>query len=311
MTTDGESAADRLERALEAAEEKKRQVQQLTPEQQERMRLLLQRTAQLPAHERKKVFEDAGLPLLASRAGLSPGRTPAPFPESRVTGGGRATVIFDPKPPKGPIEWEVWSSTPVLPLWMAVALSLGINPGPLRQNAYSLAVRSRERAARIFGDEFATRLDVAVANLNLGGPLASVQPFSNVESALVTVDGFFQFARGLSRPWSLPEEFPGRTAELVSVLPTEPMAPSQDTAMQGRRPIIEPTADRRARRLARFRELGGDIEKSGGVWRKVGRHGALAELAREEEAAGRQMKDRNDIKEDLFAAGKSIEDQMG
>ena len=67
-------------------------------------------------------------------------------------------------------------------------------------------------------------------------------------------------------------------------------------------PPLESVADRRLRRLARLRELGGDLRRTGTGWHTVGRRGALAALAREEAAAGRRMSDRSDVRDDLIAA---------
>lgn len=258
MTTE-EGAADRLERALAGLEEKKLEAQQLTPEQKERMHVLLLRTAQLPPRDRKRVFEEAGLPFLASQVGLASGRRPAPLPETRVMGSGSTALITTPKPPMQPIDWAMWASIPVLPLWMAVALSLGVNPGPLRHNEYSKVVRFRERAARTFGDQFAARLDVAIANLNASGPLVSVRPFSSVDSALVTMNGFLQFARSLPKPWTLPEEFPGRATELISVVALEPSTPRETgAATPDRTEPVQRQAAQEEAILAKLRELGFD-----------------------------------------------------
>lgn len=63
----------------------------------------------------------------------------------------------------------------------------------------------------------------------------------------------------------------------------------------------ETTEARRGRRWTRFQALGGLLESAGGgKFRLAGQHGALAELAREEKAAGRPMADRNDVRRDLI-----------
>lgn len=59
---------------------------------------------------------------------------------------------------------------------------------------------------------------------------------------------------------------------------------------------------RRARRLARLRELGGDMRRAGEAWQVTGQRGALAELIREEAAAGRPRADKTDVRDDLAAA---------
>jgi hypothetical protein len=66
---------------------------------------------------------------------------------------------------------------------------------------------------------------------------------------------------------------------------------------------IETPTERRFRRLARFRALGGDIEiKGAGVTQLSGRRGAQAELAREEQDSGHPMSKRQDVSKDLRAA---------
>lgn len=61
--------------------------------------------------------------------------------------------------------------------------------------------------------------------------------------------------------------------------------------------------ERRRRRLARLRELGGDMRRSGeGAWQMTVVRGALAALVREEAAAGRPMADKSDVRADLAAA---------
>lgn len=64
----------------------------------------------------------------------------------------------------------------------------------------------------------------------------------------------------------------------------------------------ESLADRRARRLQRFVELGGAMRAAGEAWHQCGKRGVLAALAREEQGAGRAMCHRNDIRADLVAA---------
>jgi hypothetical protein len=67
------------------------------------------------------------------------------------------------------------------------------------------------------------------------------------------------------------------------------------------RPITGP--DHRAvLRLQRLRELGGDYEDIGPIGRTKGRHGALADLIREESAKGHPMSDKTNIRQDLLRA---------
>jgi hypothetical protein len=64
----------------------------------------------------------------------------------------------------------------------------------------------------------------------------------------------------------------------------------------------EGVSSRQLRCVARFRALGGDMRMAGTGWQCSGSRGALAELVREEAAAGRPRSDKNDIRSDLIAA---------
>ena len=66
--------------------------------------------------------------------------------------------------------------------------------------------------------------------------------------------------------------------------------------------VAEKPTDRWRRRLARFRELGGDMRKAGDGWQLSGRQGALADLVREEGAAGRPKAKRQDVTRELHEA---------
>lgn len=66
-----------------------------------------------------------------------------------------------------------------------------------------------------------------------------------------------------------------------------------DVTPTGRVDVREMPAERRARRLARLRELGGDFEVAGTGCRTTGDRGALARLVSEEQAAGRPMSDKS------------------
>jgi hypothetical protein len=66
----------------------------------------------------------------------------------------------------------------------------------------------------------------------------------------------------------------------------------------------EPISDRRRRRLAQFRALGGDPKITRGGTVNLGRSGALVKLVREEAAGGRVASDRRYVKADLVAALK-------
>ncbi|MBU9443823.1 hypothetical protein KTE62_19110 [Burkholderia multivorans] len=70
---------------------------------------------------------------------------------------------------------------------------------------------------------------------------------------------------------------------------------------------------RQARRLARFRELGGDLEKvGGGQWRLTGRRGTLAALSREEKRDGRARHDERDVRNELAkAADAELREKSG
>jgi hypothetical protein len=86
----------------------------------------------------------------------------------------------------------------------------------------------------------------------------------------------------------------------------EPAAPAESgepVEQPAATPQREQPAERRARRLARLRELGGDMLPAGDSWHARGqRRGALAALVREEAAAGRPMSDKSDVRADLAAA---------
>ncbi|QCX50691.1 hypothetical protein [Ralstonia pseudosolanacearum] len=80
-----------------------------------------------------------------------------------------------------------------------------------------------------------------------------------------------------------------------SVRPLVPGASASETPEQ-----------RQVRRLARFRALGGNLEKVGGnQWRLAGRRGALADLSREEKTAGHARHDARDVRRELDRAASS------
>lgn len=82
---------------------------------------------------------------------------------------------------------------------------------------------------------------------------------------------------------------------------TRPEA-APDSVSASTSPAPEPPRVRQWRRLVRLRELGGDMAQHGDGWRTTGRHGSLAELVREEQAAGRPMSDKTNVRGDLAAA---------
>lgn len=68
----------------------------------------------------------------------------------------------------------------------------------------------------------------------------------------------------------------------------------------------ETVEQRQRRRLARFRELGGDMKKvGGGQWLRTGTRGALAALAREEKSAGFARHDASDVRKELEKAAEA------
>lgn len=91
---------------------------------------------------------------------------------------------------------------------------------------------------------------------------------------------------------------PAARPEAVAA-PAAPEAPDSTSAPAAGLP--EPVAERNARRLDEFEELGGRVRVSGGVAVLDGRHGALQELADREKAAGRPRSDRSDIGKGLRA----------
>jgi hypothetical protein len=127
--------------------------------------------------------------------------------------------------PRGPVKWDVWLSMPRLPLWMAVALSLGLNPGAPSQNPHSAYIRDRQRVGRVFGSEFIERLDVAQANVSTEGPLVPLELRVGVlqdPAAMVSMQGFIEFTQSLRTPWTIPQE-------LAALLAEADAAPKQET----------------------------------------------------------------------------------
>ncbi|WP_150105457.1 hypothetical protein [Leptothrix cholodnii] len=59
---------------------------------------------------------------------------------------------------------------------------------------------------------------------------------------------------------------------------------------------------RASRRLARLKELGGDLRQTVVGWQVIGKRGALARLVKEESAAGRARSTRQDVTEELHKA---------
>ena len=74
------------------------------------------------------------------------------------------------------------------------------------------------------------------------------------------------------------------------------------TAAEDEPQVGETPTRRRTRRLVRLRELGGDMRRAGESWHCIGRRGALADLVREEAAAGRPMAFPANVRDDLKAA---------
>lgn len=68
----------------------------------------------------------------------------------------------------------------------------------------------------------------------------------------------------------------------------------------------ETPEERRARRTARFLELGGALRPAGNGWYCDGRRGALAALVTEESRAGRAQSDRSDVRKDLVAVAMEV-----
>lgn len=83
---------------------------------------------------------------------------------------------------------------------------------------------------------------------------------------------------------------------LLGQVPGPRTAPTSDLAAP------EDANTRRMRRLARLRQLGGDMRRAGDSWQVVGKLGAQARLIREEAAAHRPMADKTDVRADLAKA---------
>ena len=114
-------------------------------------------------------------------------------------------------------------------------------------------------------------------------------------------------AVALDMGWSVPNEFKvlvGGGAAPSASMPT--VACSEDEAGPGPTSasapaggLPEPVAERNARRLDEFEELGGRVRVSGGMAVLEGERGALQTLADREKAAGRPRSDRSDISKAL------------
>lgn len=295
--TDAEgSAADRLERALRQHEEGNKR-EPLTP-QQVQTRVLLAKVKKLPRAQRMEVLKSAGMELFAPLVGLPPKRPAPPLPETRVTGSAQVAAAYERMGLTKAIDWDYWSMIPELPLWVAVALSLGKNPGDMSGNHHAQYIQMPGYARRVFGEECAKRLDIGIANLSASGPLVPVRLYQGATRdprVLVTMQGFCRFVQSMTRPWSLPDGFPLPNALQLA----------NDAAEPG-----ESREQRIARRLARFRALGADLRAAGDGWTLTGIRGALATLANEESAAGRQMSSRPDVRKDLNAAMEAEKKQM-
>jgi hypothetical protein len=70
----------------------------------------------------------------------------------------------------------------------------------------------------------------------------------------------------------------------------------------------EAPEQRQDRRLAWLQALGGCMKQEGKSWRTMGSRGLLAQLIKEEKAAGRPMSDKTDVRNDLIAATKRMRD---
>lgn len=135
----------------------------------------------------------------------------------------------------------------------------------------------------------------------------------------VTVQAIYMTA-----PASSPEPGPAQAATQVveqapPSAPAEPAEPAQaapvgEQATSPQQVPVEPAVvpseaerpeARQDRRLSRLRELGGNyICRGSWMTDPNGRRGALADLIKEEQAAGRPMSDKSDVRQDLQAAAE-------
>ena len=173
-------------------------------------------------------------------------------------------------------DWGYWNRASECTIHEAALLSLCLDPrkfGPHGDFLPELLLRGYTNRGAILLDRFAPEVEA--------GDTAWFGTKIEVQAAVqVLSDVGFDVPELMRQSWR------------------EAIAPAQQ------KPPKETPSERRSRRLARFRELGGDIRSAGTGWHSTGR-GALAALIREEVAAGRPMSDKSDVRADLRTADLS------
>lgn len=109
-------------------------------------------------------------------------------------------------------DWELWGEMRRLRLWQAVALTLDINPGPPDMTPAAAEKMRRPGELQRLGRDFERRLAIAQSNFSSTGPLVPLEMHQGVlqdPCAMVSMDNFLTFVRGLRNPWSLPPAMSG------------------------------------------------------------------------------------------------------
>lgn len=139
-------------------------------------------------------------------------------------------------------------------------------------------------------------------------PLRPDAPSVDVLLSLVSVNDFREFVADLGYEIKVVEaEKKVNQTTKESPAPSnisEALILSEEAEIAEGTSTTEPPEARQDRRLFRLRELGANFVPHGEGWRVSGRRGALADLIKEEKAAGRPMSDKTDIRKDLKAAAE-------
>lgn len=83
---------------------------------------------------------------------------------------------------------------------------------------------------------------------------------------------------------------------------TAPFQSAGSIGPSSNQPQEETPQQRQDRRLEYLLSKGGAMKQEGQSWRTIGPKGLLAQLVRDEKAAGRPMSDKTDVRQDLIAA---------
>jgi hypothetical protein len=223
-----------------------------------KQRALEEKRDALPQQERRQVLDATGMKNVSA--------APKPIEAMRGSGYVRRTKTQ-------PARWQVWRLMPVVKMWQAVALSLNIEPA---ESLAGDAVRVRDDYSRLPADYF-DRLMICKAHLSTVGPIRPQgTPYSGMLSdsrcpvLLGEVAGFLVGA-GLT----VPDEM--RAMVRVALASETAQGDGRAARIDGELPPDGAIA-KRAKLLARFRELGGKRPSESGA---KGTRGALASLERE------------------------------